>query len=52
MLDQAVNQPKDSASPCQCCVSNFSSLFSVDEIVCTLGEGAFGKVVECIDHSK
>ncbi|XP_030642295.1 dual specificity protein kinase CLK4 isoform X2 [Chanos chanos] len=22
------------------------------EIVCTLGEGAFGKVVECIDHSK
>ncbi|CAG01200.1 unnamed protein product, partial [Tetraodon nigroviridis] len=24
--------------------------FSVDEIVCTLGEGAFGKVVECIDH--
>uniref|UniRef100_A0A673B100 dual-specificity kinase n=1 Tax=Sphaeramia orbicularis TaxID=375764 RepID=A0A673B100_9TELE len=34
-----------------CCVCNFSSLFSVDEIVCTLGEGAFGKVVECIDHS-
>lgn len=27
------------------------SLFPVDEIVCTLGEGAFGKVVECIDHS-
>lgn len=24
----------------------------VDEIVCTLGEGAFGKVVECIDHEK
>ncbi|KAI1898440.1 hypothetical protein AGOR_G00072370 [Albula goreensis] len=22
------------------------------EIVCTLGEGAFGKVVECIDHAK
>uniref|UniRef100_A0A8C1S2Q8 dual-specificity kinase n=1 Tax=Cyprinus carpio TaxID=7962 RepID=A0A8C1S2Q8_CYPCA len=22
------------------------------EIVCTLGEGAFGKVVECIDHEK
>ena len=22
-----------------------------DEIVGTLGEGAFGKVVECIDHS-
>ncbi|KAK9963442.1 hypothetical protein ABG768_006627 [Culter alburnus] len=22
------------------------------EIVCTLGEGAFGKVVECIDHTK
>ncbi|XP_028668945.1 dual specificity protein kinase CLK4b isoform X2 [Erpetoichthys calabaricus] len=22
------------------------------EIVCTLGEGAFGKVVECIDHNK
>ncbi|KAJ8254633.1 hypothetical protein GJAV_G00195270 [Gymnothorax javanicus] len=22
------------------------------EIVCTLGEGAFGKVVECLDHSK
>uniref|UniRef100_A0A673LQF7 dual-specificity kinase n=1 Tax=Sinocyclocheilus rhinocerous TaxID=307959 RepID=A0A673LQF7_9TELE len=23
-----------------------------DSIVCTLGEGAFGKVVECIDHEK
>ncbi|KAM3613324.1 uncharacterized protein V6R79_024221 [Siganus canaliculatus] len=31
--------------------SNLMSLFPVDEIVCTLGEGAFGKVVECIDHS-
>lgn len=46
-----MNQPKDSVSLCQCCVSNFNFLFSVDEIVCTLGEGAFGKVVECIDHS-
>uniref|UniRef100_A0A3Q3VPS4 dual-specificity kinase n=1 Tax=Mola mola TaxID=94237 RepID=A0A3Q3VPS4_MOLML len=34
-----------------CFGSNFNSLFSVDEIVCTLGEGAFGKVVECIDHN-
>ncbi|NXX81178.1 CLK1 kinase, partial [Urocolius indicus] len=25
-------------------------LFSADEVVATLGEGAFGKVVECIDH--
>ncbi|XP_071670830.1 dual specificity protein kinase CLK4 isoform X3 [Patagioenas fasciata] len=25
-------------------------LFQKDEIVATLGEGAFGKVVECIDH--
>lgn len=37
---------------CHCFGSNFNSLFSVDEIVCTLGEGAFGKVVECIDHNK
>lgn len=33
-----------------CCSSNFTSVFPVDEILCTLGEGAFGKVVECIDH--
>lgn len=31
---------------------NFTSLFPVDEIVSTLGEGAFGKVAECIDHNK
>lgn len=29
---------------------NLASLLSVDEIVCTLGEGAFGKVAECTDH--
>ncbi|KAI9539018.1 hypothetical protein NQZ68_009095 [Dissostichus eleginoides] len=52
MKHQAVRQPKGSASPCLFCGANFSFLFSVDEIVCTLGEGAFGKVVECIDHSK
>lgn len=33
-------------------VANLLILFSVDEIVYTLGEGAFGKVVECIDHAK
>ncbi|XP_051956263.1 dual specificity protein kinase CLK4b isoform X3 [Xyrauchen texanus] len=27
-------------------------LLRLDEIVSTLGEGAFGKVVECLDHSK
>lgn len=47
-----MQQPKVSASPFLFCGANFSFLFSVDEIVCTLGEGAFGKVVECIDHSK
>ncbi|XP_043924895.1 dual specificity protein kinase CLK4-like isoform X3 [Protopterus annectens] len=26
-------------------------MFPTDEIVCTLGEGAFGKVAECIDHA-
>ena len=52
MKHQAVQQPKGSASPFLFCGANFSFLFSVDEIVCTLGEGAFGKVVECIDHSK
>ncbi|TRY90077.1 hypothetical protein DNTS_031584 [Danionella cerebrum] len=33
---------------------NASNIFfePVDEIVCTLGEGAFGKVVECIDHER
>lgn len=51
MQHQAVNQSNGSVSLCQCCVSNFNSLFPVDEIVCTLGEGAFGKVVECIDHT-
>uniref|UniRef100_A0A3Q0SFX0 dual-specificity kinase n=1 Tax=Amphilophus citrinellus TaxID=61819 RepID=A0A3Q0SFX0_AMPCI len=42
---------KRSVFYCHCYVSNFNSLFSVDEIVCTLGEGAFGRVAECIDHS-
>lgn len=31
---------------------NFTSLFPVDEIMSTLGEGAFGKVAECIDHNR
>ncbi|RXN07268.1 dual specificity kinase CLK4-like protein [Labeo rohita] len=32
----------------------YGSLFVpfIDEIIGTLGEGAFGKVVECLDHSK
>lgn len=45
--------PKGQCVPhCQCCCSNLMSSFPVDEIVSTLGEGAFGKVVECLDHSK
>uniref|UniRef100_A0A1A8J2T6 dual-specificity kinase n=1 Tax=Nothobranchius kuhntae TaxID=321403 RepID=A0A1A8J2T6_NOTKU len=30
---------------------HYSKSSGRNEIVCTLGEGAFGKVVECIDHS-
>lgn len=51
MCHQAVNQPqRQSLLPML--HFNFKSLFPVDEIVCTLGEGAFGKVAECIDHNK
>lgn len=32
--------------------SNFSSVCSSDEIVDTLGEGTFGKVVRCLDHQR
>lgn len=32
--------------------SNFSSVCSSDEIVDTLGEGTFGKVVRCLDHHR
>lgn len=45
-------QQKANASLCHCWMSHLKFLSSIDEILCTLGEGAFGKVVECIDHSK
>lgn len=31
---------------------NFTSICFTDEIQDTLGEGTFGKVVQCLDHSR
>lgn len=34
-----------------CSATSIKALvYFLDEIISTLGEGAFGKVVECIDH--
>ncbi|TRY71283.1 hypothetical protein DNTS_015978 [Danionella cerebrum] len=40
------------ASSSQCSTYDCICILFIDEIIGTLGEGAFGKVVECLDHSK
>ncbi|MGH0130198.1 UNVERIFIED_CONTAM: hypothetical protein FKN15_053996 [Acipenser sinensis] len=40
---QSTQETEKAQKPCQ-------PPFTLDEIVCTLGEGAFGKVVECKDY--